>query len=388
HRGWEERYGTALRAGRRPFANDRDPFRPLKVGFVSGDFGRHPVGYFTVSTFAALDRDVLELHCYSDRPHGGDDLTARIRAVVPHWRDTAALPDALLAERIRADGIDILFDLAGHTAGNRLPVFARKPAPVQVSWAGYVGTTGLAAMDYVLADRFHAPDDSGFVERVLRMPDGYVCYTPPEEAPAIGPLPALTREHVTFGSFNAWAKVTAEVVALWSAILGDLPDSRLLLVGRWFNDARLRGRVRDAFAVHGIAAERLDLRGQVPHAELLAAYNEVDIALDPFPYSGGLTTCEALWMGVPVVTWPGRTFAGRHSLSHLSNVGLTESIAADLDSYRAIAGRLAGDLPHLAELRAGLRPRMAASPLCDAPRFAAAFAGVLRTAWAEWCATV
>jgi predicted O-linked N-acetylglucosamine transferase (SPINDLY family) len=217
------------------------------------------------------------------------------------------------------------------------------------------------------------------------MPAGYVCFDPPSEAPAVGPLPALDRGFVTFGSFNNVAKITPDVITRWAAIVRGTPGSRLLLRTPALDDRPTRERLIAAFAAAGVHATRLELRGRVPRADLLAAYNTVDLALDSFPYSGGLTTCEALWMGVPVVTCPGETFAGRHSLSHLSNVGLTATVAADADAYVARALELAVDLPQLSALRAGLRARMANSPLCDGARFAQDLLALLRQVWRAHC---
>jgi predicted O-linked N-acetylglucosamine transferase (SPINDLY family) len=361
----------------------------LRVGFVSPDLGRHPVGYFLVRVLENLNREQFETTCYSDRP-AHDDLTARLQAAASHWRDVKGRSDDQLAEQIRADRIDILFDLAGHTAHNRLLVFARRPAPVQITWAGYVGTTGLKAMDYLLADRFEIPPqaEADYCETVLRMPDGYVCYEPPSYAPAVSALPALAKGSVTFGCFNNPAKINPQIVAVWAKILRRLPASQLVLKYRGLRTGRNAARLIDEFADHGIDPHRVTRLGSSPHVELLAAYHHIDVALDPFPYSGGLTTCEALWMGVPVVTCPGPTFASRHSLSHLSNVGLTETIATDLDEYVELAVALAGDLPRLAALRSGLRDRMAASPLCDGPRFAANLGALLHDVWERWIGSV
>ena len=271
--------------------------------------------------------------------------------------------------------------------GNRLLVFARRPAPIQASWIGYVGTTGLSAMDYLIADRYHVPAgaEAHYRETVLRMPDGYICFDPPAEAPAVGPLPALGRGQVTFGSFNNLAKLTPEVISLWAQILRRVPGSRLLLVSYALGGAVVARRIEGAFGAAGADRGQLELRGAQPRRDLLAAYNTIDLALDPFPYSGGVTTCEALWMGVPVVTCPGETFASRHSLSHLSNVGLAGTVAGDPREYVELAVRLAGNLPHLAALRAGLRAQMARSPLCDAPRFANDLMTLLRDVWRQWC---
>ena len=245
--------------------------------------------------------------CYSDRIVK-DDLTHRLQAAATQWRDVIGMSDERLAEQIRADRIDILFDLAGHTAHNRLLVFARKPAPIQITWIGYEGTTGLAAMDYLLADRLMIPEGSErhYRESVLRMPDGYLCYDPPATAPPVGPLPALKNGFATFGSFNNPAKITPEVVAVWAEILRRAPTARLVMKYRGLGDQTVRDRYLELFAAHGVDSQRLDLLPWSSYAEYLATYHQVDVALDPFPFSGSTTTCESLWMGVPVVTCPAR----------------------------------------------------------------------------------
>lgn len=385
HSEFDRAFGTALSKAWKPHDNDRDPERRLKVGFLSPDLHTHPVGFFIVGLLKNIDQKQLEIICYSNSSLS-DDLTARIRSCTSLWRDVWECGDEQLDAQIREDGIDILFDLAGHTQGNRLLVFARRPAPLQMSWAGYPGTTGLEAIDYILADRNEIPLDAEihYRERVLRMPDDYVCYEPPPYSPDVSPLPALTRPFVTFGSFNNPAKLNPEVVALWARILDRVPESHLILRYQGLDDPDLADRLRSQFAGRGVDPKRVSLEGKLPHPQLLSLYAEVDIALDPFPYNGGLTTLEALWMGVPVVTWPGETFAGRHSLTHLSTIGLTETIARDPDHYVDLAASLAGDLPRLASLRTGLRDRVASSPLCDGKRFADHFMNVLRDVWREW----
>jgi protein O-GlcNAc transferase len=359
------------------------PGRP-RLGFVSPDLGRHPVGYFLVRVLENLRRESCETFCYSDRI-AQDGLTHRLQAAAAGWRDVIGLNDERLAERIRADWIDILFDLAGHTAGHRLLVFARKPAPIQISWIGYEGTTGLAAMDYLLADHRMVPPGSErhYRERVLRMPDGYLCYDPPEAAPPVGPPPSLTTGFATFGGFHNPAKITPGVVAVWAEILRAAPGTRLVMKYRGLGDPSVRGRFLDLFAAHGVAPERLDLLPWSSYSDYLAAYDRVDLMLDPFPFSGSAITCESLWMGVPVITHPGETFASRHSLSHLTNVGLTETIARDAKEYVDLAVSLAGDPARLAALRSGLRERMAASPLCDGERFAGHLMSTLREVWEQ-----
>ena len=396
HAEFDRRHAAPLRGAIAPHENVRAGSGPLRLGFVSRDLRRHPVGFFLVRVLEHLAQlpspacgrgaggEGWETICYSDRTVK-DDLTLRLRAAATHWRDVFGISDQRLAEQIRADRIDILFDLAGHTAHNRLLVFARRPAPIQVTWAGYVGTTGLKSMDYLLADRYEVPPgaERHYQERVLRMPEGYVCYDPPLYAPPVAPLPAFEHGQVTFACFNNPAKVTPQAIEVWARILRRLPGARLVLKFKGWNISGVARRFAEMFTAREIDPRRLEFLGPSPHAELLAEYNRIDLALDPFPYNGGLTTCEALWMGVPVVTCPGETFAGRHSLSHLSNVGLTETIARDVDEYVELAVSLAGDLPRLAALRAGLRQRMAASPLCDGKRFAADLASMLHDVWQQ-----
>jgi predicted O-linked N-acetylglucosamine transferase (SPINDLY family) len=387
HAEFDRAFGADVRKEWVPHDNDRDPERRLKVGLVSPSLHAHPVGFFVVGLLEHLDPEQVEVACY-DTSGSADDLTARIRAKAAIWRGVSAWDDERLAGQIRADGIDILFDLAGHREGNRLMVFARKPAPIQVTWGDYPGTTGLSAIDYILADRQQVPPgaERHYGERVLRMPDAYVCYAPPAYAPPVSPLPALEQRHVTFGSFNNPAKLNAGVVKAWSRILGRVSGSRLVLKYHRMDDPVLAGHLRESFKGHGIDPGRLTFLGASPHAQLLECYGDIDVALDPFPYNGGLTTLESLWMGVPVVTCPGETFAGRHSLTYLSAIGLVGTIAGDLDEYVDVAVALAGDLPALADLRADLRGRVAASPLCDGERFAGHFQRLLRGIWRDWAA--
>ena len=369
---------------RRPARERPSTSRSAPFGLRFARFGRHPVGYFLVRVLENLSQGLHETVCYSDRITK-DGLTHRLQAAASQWCDVVGMSDQRLAEQIRADRIDILFDLAGHTAHNRLLVFARKPAPIQITWIGYEGTTGLAAMDYLLADRHVVPEGTEhyYREKVLQMPGGYLCYDPPDAAPPAGPLPSLKNGYTTFGSFNNLAKITPNVVAVWAEILRRAPTARLILKYRGLADQTVRRRYLDLFAAHDVGPQRLELLPSSSYAEYLATYHQVDVALDPFPFSGSVTTCEALWMGVPVVTCPFETFASRHSLSHLSNLGLTETIAHDLHEYVEIAVSLAGDLPRLAGLRAGLRERMAASPLCDGKRFATHLASMLYDVWEQ-----
>jgi predicted O-linked N-acetylglucosamine transferase (SPINDLY family) len=371
HTEFDRLFAAPLRPTAGPHVDPPEPGRPLRLGFVSADLGRHPVGHFLLGFLENVDRKECQTTCYSDR-HAKDEITRRLEQASADWRDVPGLDDDALAEQVRADRIDVLVDLGGHTAGNRLLVFARRPAPVQVTWLGYVGTTGLSAMDYLIADRWEIPpgQEGHFREKVLRLPDGYLCYLPPDEAPAVGELPALRNGRVTFGSFNNPIKINPSVVVAWAEILRRVAGARLLLKYRGFDDPGTRDRYETLFADQGVTRDRLELHGWSPHRQHLEAYHRVDIALDPFPYSGGLTTCEALWMGVPVVTCPGETFASRHSLSHLSNAGLSGTVAKDMAEYVDLAIGLAANTGELARVRREQRERVARSPLCDCRRFA------------------
>ncbi|MDA1090171.1 MAG: tetratricopeptide repeat protein [Proteobacteria bacterium] len=389
HLEWDRRFGEPLRSTWRAHDNARDPEKTLKVGLVSPDLGQHPVGYFLILLLENMpESGGIEFFGYSDRDP--DAMTERLRAATGGWRDIRGMSDDDLAGHIGADHIDIAFDLTGHTNKNRLLVFARKPAPVQVSWGiGYPGTTGLGAIDYLLTDVHHAPlgAEDFYSEKILRLPDGKFCYEPPSFAPDVGPLPLQHNDFVTFASFSNPAKINAKVLEIWTKILTAVPGSRLVIKYKGVDLSPNRERFVAALKAAGLDEDRLNLEGAATHADMMARYNDIDIGLDTFPYNGGLTTCEALWMGVPVITLVGDTFAGRHSLSHLSTVGLSELVATDEDRYRNLAVDLAGDPKRLAGLRAGLRKHMAASPLCDGPAFAGNFAATLRGAWQTWCAS-
>ncbi|HEV7367942.1 tetratricopeptide repeat protein [Arenibaculum sp.] len=384
HRLWDERHGRRwLAPAPDPRAN---PFRRLRIGYVSPDLGQHPVGFFLKGVIANHDRGPFEVFCYSSRADE-DPLTEFIRGHADHWIACASTPHEELLHRIRDDRIDILIDLAGHTQGNRLPVFAVKAAPVQATWAGYVGTTGLSAMDYLISDACQSPPghDGRTAEAVVRLPDCYVCYDPPAYAPDVAPPPFRRNGFVTFGCFNNLAKVNDDVIAAWAGLLRGRPDRRLLMLTHALGTRAGRERVERAFAGHGVAADQLDLRPGAFHRQLLETYGEVDLALDPFPYSGGLTTLEASWMGVPVVTWAGERFCSRHSLSHLSAIGVPELAASDRDGYLALADALADDPARLEHYRRTLRPIMAASPLLDLPGFTRKLELALRRMWQRWC---
>jgi len=382
HGEWDARFGRAVGPAAPPVPQV-DRTARLRIGFLSTDFGQHPVGFLVLPAIEHLDRSRCHVTCYSDRSNG-DEYTARFQAAADRFSVSCGIPDQQLAEAIRGDQIDILFDLAGHV-GERLGVFARKPAAMQVTWLGYVGTTGLAAMDCLLADRYHIREgeEAWYGERVLRMPCGYACYGPPPNAPPVAPLPALKNGYVTFGSLNNPAKFSPRVFDTWAELLCRVKASRLLIKFGWLDDAQTRDRLRGEFVRRGIDGSRILVEGSTPHREFLASYGRVDLALDTLPYSGGLTTCESLWMGVPVVTCPGATFASRHATSHLTNAGLGQFVAADLPGYIDLAAAWANRLPELAALRAAMRERVRGSPLCDAPRFAADLLSVLTAAFSE-----
>jgi predicted O-linked N-acetylglucosamine transferase (SPINDLY family) len=384
HAEFNRQHALPLAPAAAPIATVRGPSRPLRVGFVSADLWQHPVGYFLFGAITGVDRSRIEPCFYTDlrRP---DNLTTRFRAAAAVWRETAGLRDDDLAAVIRNDGIDILVDLAGHTAGNRMLVFARRPAALQVTWLGYQGTTGLTAIDVLIADEHVVPSGSEAYccERVLRLSGGYVCYEPTADMPAVAPLPATAAGFVRFGSFNNPAKISPETVAVWARVLDRVPGARLVLRYRGLDDPAVQSRLRTLFRAQGIEDTQLEMHPQSPRGAYLESFGQIDIGLDPFPFGGGITTCDSLWMGVPVVTLPGETFASRHSMSHIVSAGVTETIATSADDYVAIAVTLAHDLPRLAALRADLRGRMAAATLCDRHRLAAGLTQAFEAAWQE-----
>ena len=371
-----------------PFANAPDPDRQLTVGLLSGTLKTHPVGWLTVAGIETLDPAQFAVVCLVQNAAPQDPIARRYRAVARDWVEIDMLTDVALARCARDIGIDVLIDLGGYGDAARMPACAHRLAPVQVKWVGMQNhSTGLPEMDWFITDRWETPPElaSTYTERLLHLPDGYAIYSSPPYAPDVRPLPALANGHITFGCFNNLAKVTPRVIATWSAVLHRVPGSRLVLKTHQFSDRTTAERIRCAFAAHGIAGERLGLRGSSPHRAFMGEYGDIDLVLDPFPYSGGLTTCEALWMGVPTVTLPSEIFASRHSASHLSNVGLSDWVARDAAGYVELAVAKASDVAALASLRAGLRARVKASPLCDAPRFGRNLGAALRHAWTEWC---
>ena len=358
--------------------------RPLRIAYLSADLCQHTVGLFVQGVLQAHDPACVEVFAYSSgRQH--DAVTQTIRAVST-FRDVSAIDDAALAHLIRQDAVDVLVDLSGHTAGSRLTVFAHRPAPVQVAWLGYFASTGLTCMDAVLLDAWHAPPgtEAQFVEPLERLPMGRFCYQPVPWAPAqVAPLPFLHTGHITFGCFNNTAKLNAGVLDVWGALLRAVPDARLVLKWRTLVDDALCQALRQGFAARGITPERVELRVISFHADMLEEYADIDIALDPFPFTGGLTSCEALWMGVPVVTWPQERVVSRQTLAFLSVMGLAELAAAGADDYVRIATALAADPDRLASLRSGLRARMQASPLMNLPGFTRALEDRLHRLYAR-----
>lgn len=359
---------------------------PLRVGFVSGDFRRHPVGFFFENILASLDRGAVQALAY---PTNGkcDELTARLRNNFYSWRPIGGMSDRDAAQQIHDDGIHVLVDLSGHTLYNRLPLFAWKPAPVQVSWLGYFATTGVAAMDYLLADPYTLPVDQEayFTEKIWRLPATRLCFTPPDSDLPVSPLPALTNGHVTFGCFNNLAKLSDEVVELWSRLMAAVPDSKLFLKAKQLGEAAARQSTVKRFADRGIDSGRLILEGFDTRANYLAAYHRVDMALDPFPYPGGTTSVEGLWMGVPVLTMAGKSFLARQGVGIAMNAGLADWVAADTADYFEKAVSYAGNLEKLSRLRQQLRPQVLVSPLFDARSFAANLESALRDMWLAWC---
>ncbi len=370
----------------------------LRVGLVSGDLGNHPVGYFVESILAACVSNVtsnfssgssgsnnLEFIAYSNYSRN-DAVAKRIKACCHDWHAVEKFSDQQLAQKIHDDGIDILIDLSGHTEHNRLTMFAYKPAPVQVSWLGYFATTGVKAIDYLIADPWVLPPEEEiyFTEKIWRLPETRLCFTPPDVMVNVAPLPALTKQYITFACFNNLSKMNDDVVALWAKILLAMPTSRLFLKAKQLNEESVQQETIARFAQHGVGADRLMLEGAESREKYLAAYHQVDIALDPFPFPGGTTSVEGLWMGVPVLTLAGGRFLSRQGVGILANAGLQDWIASDADDYVARALRHASDVQALSELRSGLRQQVLSSPLFDAQRFAGHFEAALRGMWQRY----
>lgn len=383
-RQWNARHGHPAAQPFAPHSNDRSAERTLRIGYVSADFRDHVVGHNLLPLFTSHDRKRFEIHCYA-HVAAPDAFTEKFRSLAHHWRDISSLDDTAVAGLARQDGIDILVDLALHTAKNRLRVFARKPAPVQVSFAGYPGGTGLQAIDYHLTDPYlepPTPGDQSGPDAPFRLPHSFWCYTAPAEAPEVGPLPAQASGHVTFGCLNNVCKVTDSSLRLWARVLVATPGARLqLLVPNRFSTRR----TCEILAAAGVKEDRVDFIERRPRQEYLRLYQSIDLGLDTIPYHGHTTSLDSYWMGVPVVTLVGRTSVARAGWSQLSNLGLTELAAREPDEFVALAAGLARDPGRLAALRAGLRERMRQSPLMDAAGFAHAIENAYRAMWQRWC---
>jgi len=384
HRRWGELHASAQAP--RPAIADADPERRLKVGFVSSDFRFHGSGFFFLPMLENLDRKAFEAVLYSDVAHP-DEVTGVFRDAADSWHEIHLLDDHQLAARIIEDGIDILIDMKGHNSGNRLSMFALRPAPVQASWFGYADTTGLKAMDYLIGDpvQIRPEDERHYVETIVRLPNDYICYRPTDYMPGVADTPALNNGHITFGCFNAARKISAAAIEAWCEIMNRVPGSRLILNTPELRYSTTRLRMAELLGLGGIGPERFDLLCGAPHPDFVAGYADIDIALDSFPYTGGLKTCEALWMGVPVVTLSGDRFSGRHSAAHLSAAGLPELVTENVSAYVDKAIELSADSGALNGLRHAIRPKMAASPLTDCAAFADDFGDALRQIWRESC---
>ena len=357
----------------------------IRIGFVSGDFQNHPVGYFLEGLLSQINTAKFDLIGYPTDPHE-DDLTQRLKSRFRLWRPLCGQTDLPAAKTIHDDGVNILIDLSGHTAKNRLPVFAFKPAPVQASWLGYFATTGVEEIDYLLGDPYVTPPDEEhhFSERIKRLPETYLCFTPPKANIEVGPLPALENGYVTFGSFNNLSKINTNVITLWTRVLHAIAGSRLFMKAAQFGDPDVVRQTRNLFEALGIANDRLLFEGQTDRADYFKAYNKIDIALDPFPYPGGTTSVEGLWMGVPVIAKRGNRFIAHNGETIAHNSGQSLWVATDEEDYVEKAISFCSDIPALAHTRAGLRRQVIASPLFDAQRFARHFEQAMSEMWRDF----
>ena len=390
HKRWGELYADPLAKEIRPHGNDRTPERRLRIAYVSGDLFSHSVSFFVDKIFSFHDPAEFTVFVYAD-VRVKDGFTDRLQAMSPHWQEITGRTDAQVAEMIRKDEIDILVDLAGHSPWNRLGLFAIKPAPVQATYLGYPDTTGVKAIDYRITDEWCDPvgeSERFHTEKLLRVPAPFVCFRSLKATPEVSAVPAASGKPITFGSFNILSKLNPELIGLWSRVLQAVPKSRLMLKGWMLGDTSTANRLREAFARHGVEPEQLIL---LPHeADVLMhlrRYHEIDIALDAYPYHGTTTTCEALWMGLPVVTLAGKTHAARVGVSLLNAVGHPEWIAQDAEAYVKLAAGLARDVAGLSKIRSELREQMRASTLMDAPRFVRGLENGYREMWRNWCAS-
>ncbi len=388
HLKFAEKFAKPLSSVIAPHTNEKSLDRRLKIGYVSPDFKQHSVAYFIEPALNVHNRELFQILCYSNGPVQ-DEVTMRLQHYSDEWRNIAGTSDEQAVELIRKDGIDILVDLAGYSSNNRVLLFARKPAPVQVSWIGYPATTGLSTMDYKIVDSYTDPPgttEQFHTEKLVRMPGSFLCYMPDRDSPAVDALPALASGHITFGSFNNLAKVSPMLIETWTKILKMIPGCRLVMKAKSLSDRSTRDYVMELFTRKNVEADRLELLSWEPSVRgHLDLYNRIDIGLDTFPYNGTTTTCEALWMGVPVITLAGNTHASRVGVCLLSNIGIPELIAETYDEYVEIAINLAADIKRLKTLRGSLRAMMASSPLTDAKRFVGNLETCFRTMWKKWC---
>lgn len=382
HLDWAERHAGPT-PDPPPIAEPHDPTRRLRVGYLSADFRGHTVAGFIELLLTHHDRRQVEVFAYASVPRP-DETTERLKGLADQWRPVSGLSDAELAERIRADGIDVLIDLGGHTASNRLLAMARRPAPVQATVFGYPNTTGMAAVDYRITDGFSDPPgvtDHLSAERLLRLPDVAWVYKPPAVAPGVSPLPSAAGNPFTFGCMKNPAKCSDACLSAWARLLRETPDSVLVLLAGQ-SEAAAR-RIAERFVAEGVHPDRVRPLPRLPADRYFATYGQIDLALDPFPYNGGVTTCDALWMGVPVLAVAGNTYVSRQGAGIMTRLGMPEFVAADLEQLVGLARHWANCRIALAVVRAGLRDRLAASAICDAPRYVANLEAELRRVWRE-----
>ncbi len=385
-REWQEAYEPAHNV-ERAVAKNTKKNKKLRIGMISDGLRSHPVGNMITLGLSHIPAEQMEFYAYSTNLNE-DHITSRIRKICNKWSLISGLTDDVLNDMIREDEIDILFDLSGYNANSRIPALQKAPAPIIIKWVGgLISSTGLKTMDYLLSDYVETPAgaDELYTEKLIRLSGDYICYDPPYYLPPLSEPPFKKKGYITFGCFNNASKINSLLLEQWAGLLNNVPESRLLLKSFNFKNEYLREKILAFMESHGVARERILLEGASPHKELLATYNEVDIALDPWPYSGGLTTCEAMAMGVPVITLPGPTFAGRHSASHLVHAGMPELVANSWQQYIDIATSMANDTNSLCIIRQHLRDILLASPVCDGNRFAQQFSEAMRAVWHRYC---
>ncbi len=388
HRAWGAAHESVIPRGSRSWPAPLDPDRRLRIGFVSPDLRQHPVAFFVEPLLRHLDRTAFDVVCFDTSSLAPDAFTERLKQCgVTTWRRVGDLDDARLAETIHASAIDILVDLSGHTSGHRLLVFARKPAPVQATWLGYLNTTGLTTIDYRITDNFLDPEgmtEHLHTETLFRLPH-HSCFLPAESSPPVAAIAAPERPP-TFGSINHWAKVTSEVKDTWSALLRMVPEAKLVVIARGGQNPAMRHAIVADFTARSVLADQIEVCPFLALPAFLTRIGQMDVTLDPFPYGGGTTTMQSLWMGVPVVTLAGSTAFARNSVGPLTLAGLGDLVAQNRESYVETAASLVRDRENLARLRSGLRPRMQASLLTNAAAFTRTMEAAFRTMWRAYCA--